>query len=474
VQDAVSVKLSVIVRYGLQVVCGVILMLCMSWELTAAIVLSVLGMVGVSALFVSRLKKASRRYQTNLSRYTSFASECFTGIKVVHALAAQETLAHKSAQMNQETLAAGERRVLWGATFSSGASALLNILLVGVGWYGITLVMNGALPRNELAAFVLYGALVAVSFSFLVTAYTELMQNIGGLERVFELIHEARDGGSGEYEEALTPLVKRLPGDVQRLQAASAVGVSFSAVNFGYPDRPSQTVLNSFSLSIAPGSFSAIVGPSGAGKSSVAQLICGLYQPTSGGISLTTQSARVDLTSLPEQVLRRCVAWVPQEPQLFGCTVFENLVLGNDTLLRDQVLKTIYSWDFLDFVDSLESGVDTVLGEHGTLLSGGQRQRLAIARALLRKPALLILDEATSGLDSETEQRVMRAVRKYIPHATLLVISHRIASVFRADSICVMHEGRVLEEGTHTELSKASSLYRGYTDSQSLSGSQTF
>ncbi len=469
VQDAVAMKLSILVRYGVQVVCGVILMLCMSWKLTAAIVLSVLGMVGVSALFAAQLKKASRKYQASLSRYTSFASECFTGIKVVHALAGQETLTKRATEFNQATRLAGERRVLCGISFSSGASTLLNILLLCVAWYGVTLVLGGALPRNELAAFVLYGALVAVSFSFLVGAYTELMQNVGGLERVFELLSERGPGADQLEEEELSPIVKRVPENIQQLQSARAVGVTFSGVGFAYPDRSTQPVLEEFSLVVSPGSFSALVGPSGAGKSSVAQLICALYRPNSGSIFFTTDRVSVPLASVPDEVLRGCVAWVPQEPQLFGFSIFENLVLGNDELLRDEVLKTVHSWEFLDFIDSLEHGIDTVLGEHGTLLSGGQRQRLAIARALLRKPALLILDEATSGLDSETEQSVMQAVREYIPDATLLVISHRLASVFRADSICVMHEGRVLEAGTHSELSKSGGLYRSYTERQSLS-----
>jgi ATP-binding cassette subfamily B protein len=465
VQDAVAVKLSVIVRYGLQVVCGVVLMLCMSFRLTAAIVLSVLCMVGVSALFVTRLKKASRMYQTDLSRFTSFASECFTGVKVVHALAAQAPLAKKATQWNKDTLHSGERRVLWSATFSSGVSALLNIVLVCVAWYGISLVLGGTLPRNELAAFVLYGGIVAVSFSFLVSAYTELMQNLGGLERVFELLDEEQTRRTTE-EEPFGTLAVRVSESIQRLQAARGIGVVFSKVSFAYPGRETSAALDQFSFSITPGSFSALVGPSGAGKSSVVQLLCKLYAPDSGAISLTANGAHVELNSIPEDVLRGSIAWVPQEPQLFGFSIYDNLVLGNEQVLRDEVLKAVHSWEFLDFIDSLENGIDTVLGEHGTLLSGGQRQRLAIARALLRKPSLLILDEATSGLDSETEQSVMRVIRHVIPEATLLVVSHRLSTVCRADAICVMHQGRIIESGTHSELTQVGGLYQSYNELQ--------
>jgi ABC-type multidrug transport system fused ATPase/permease subunit len=166
--------------------------------------------------------------------------------------------------------------------------------------------------------------------------------------------------------------------------------------------------------------------------------------------------------------LRQLVAWVPQEPTLFGFTVIENLLLGNPLLLRDEALKTLRSWDFLDFIETLELGFDTLLGENGTLLSGGQRQRLAIARALLRRPALLLLDEATSGLDSETERQVLQAIRSHVPLVTLVVISHRLSTVRDADTIYVLTEGRVVESGTHQELTSNTGLYRQYAERQTL------
>jgi ATP-binding cassette subfamily B protein len=196
--------------------------------------------------------------------------------------------------------------------------------------------------------------------------------------------------------------------------------------------------------------------------------LCGLYTPTGGTISLSIEGKSYPLSELSKPSLQQLVSWVPQEPQLFGFSVLENLLLGNATLVRDEVVKTIRSWGFLDFVDSLDLGLDNILGEHGASLSGGQRQRIAIARALLRRPGLLILDEATSGLDSESEASVMRAIRQYIPEATILVISHRLATVHRADTIIVMQDGRVVEQGTHASLVQANGLYRKYSERQSL------
>jgi ABC-type multidrug transport system fused ATPase/permease subunit len=450
VQEAVAVRLSVIIRYGLQVVVGVILMTWMSWQLSLAIVASVLVMVGISGVFIRSLKAASRRYQTELAKLSSFAAECFSGAKILRSLGAQSDVAARYRQTNQAVLRAGSTRVAISSSFSSGASLLLNLLLLLVLWYGIHLVLTQSLPVNELAAFVLYGGIVAVSFSFLVSAYTELMQGLGGLERVFELVEgaqriaEPEDGVGGKI--------------------ASSLEVSISHVNFAYPDRPEIQVLRDFSCHLAPGSITALVGPSGSGKSSIVQLLLNLYQPQGGVISINGES----LTALPEESLRASIAWVPQEPELFGFSVFDNLILGNQTLLRDEILKTVRAWEFLDFIAPLEHGIDTVLGEHGTLVSGGQRQRIAIARALLRKPALLILDEATSGLDSQTEAKVMATIRSYIPNATVLVISHRLATVQGADTIYVINEGRVFERGTHAELIHHDGIYNSYVTQQAL------
>lgn len=459
VQEAVSVKLSVIIRYGLQVVFGIILMLFMSWKLTAAIVVSVLILVGVSLLFVSALRAASRRYQDALARFTSFASEAFSGVKIVRVLAAQEQLLKSAAISNSEALLNGERRVLWGAGFSSGASALLNLLLLCVAWYGVTLVIGGVLPLNELAAFVLYGAIVAVSFSFLLGAYGDLMQGLGGLERVVQLIDngESDDGDASDEKSIASSNLLTVP-------QSSGAQVVCHGVSFSYPGRSEQLALQGFSCVLAAGSYTAFVGPSGSGKSSLVQLICKLYNPQSGEITLNG----VSLNKLPDSFIRQQIAWVPQEATLFGFTVLENLLLGNPLLLRDEALKILNGWEFLDFVQTLEFGFDTKLGEHGTLLSGGQRQRLAIARAVLRKPALLILDEATSGLDSETEAHVNRVIRQHLPEATVMVISHRLATVKNADTIYVLSEGRVLDSGTHDQLISKPGLYRQYVEMQGL------
>jgi ATP-binding cassette subfamily B protein len=455
VQEAVSVKLSVLARYSFQVIIGVALMLCMSWRLTLAIVAAVVILVVGSTLFISKLRASSRLYQNALANFTSFASEVFSGVKIAKTLGASNQLNRAAVKLNTSTLKLGERRVLWGAGFSSGASAVLNILLLIVAWYGVSLTLKGELAFNELAAFVLYGAIVAVSFSFLIGAYGDLAQGLGGLERCFQLIKNA------EAQDDL---------DIQRVALAektdrgAGAQIRFTDVTFAYPGRFDNPALCNLSCQIEAGSFTAFVGASGSGTSTIAQLICRLYKVDVGAITIDN----TPINSISEEKLREIIAWAAQEPTLFGFTVLENLLLGNQSLLRDEALKILRGWEFLDFVETLESGYDTKLGENGTLLSGGQLHRLAIASALLRKPSVLILDEATSGLDSETESLVTQAVRSFVPQATVIVVSHRLATVRQADKIYVLDGGTIVQSGTHLELSRGEGVYRRYAERQVL------
>jgi ATP-binding cassette subfamily B protein len=448
IQDVVSVKLSVILRYGVQAVLGTILMAWMSWRMTFAIVASVICMVVVSGVFVRSLRAASRRFQTSLAALTAFAAESFGGAKVLRALGAEEQALASFFSLSDEVLEAGQGRVRTSAAFSSGASLLLNVLLLGVVWYGVALVLSESLPLSDLAAFALYGSIVAVSFAFLVSAYSEVVQSLGGLDRVFELCEPIPP-----HTETITELLgERGPA------------LSFSEVTFAYPTRPDCAVLDRLTLSIPGGTVAGIMGPSGAGKSSIVQLVLKFYDYSAGSITLNGHS----LHEISESELRAKLAWVPQDPLLFGISIFDNLVLGGAPRSREFVEQKLREWRFLDFVFDLPHGLSTVLGEHGAQLSGGQRQRVAIARALLREPRLLILDEATSGLDSELEDKVLSVMREALPNATIVIVSHRLSSVRNADTVFLINDGSVVEQGTHEELKRAGGLYHHYTVRQAI------
>ena len=448
IQDVVSVKLSVILRYGIQVLFGTILMAWMSWRMTFAIVASVLCMVVVSGMFVRNLRAASRQFQTSLATLTAFASESFGGSKIVRALGAERQAISSFLARSAEVLQAGQGRARISAAFSSGASLILNLLLLGVVWYGVSLVLSEKLPLSDLAAFALYGSIVAVSFAFLVSAYVEVVQSLGGLDRVFEL---------WEAPKAVSGLITELLGD-------DGPALACSEVRFVYPTRPDCDVLDGLSLSIAGGTVAGIMGPSGAGKSSIVQLLLKFYHYKSGTITLNGHSLR----DISDTELRAKVAWVPQDPLLFGVSIFDNLTLGGAERSPEYVEQKLRAWGFLDFVWDLPEGLSTVLGEHGAQLSGGQRQRVAIARALLREPRLLLLDEATSGLDSELEDTVLAAMRAALPRATIVIVSHRLSSVRGADTVFLINEGRVVEKGSHEELKRAGGLYHHYTTRQTI------
>ncbi len=457
IQDAVSVRLSVILRYGVQVILGVILMTWMSWKMSLAIVASVGSMVLVSSIFIKRLRRASLNYQDAVARLSSLAGECFGGARIVRSLAAESQLEVAFAEQNvtgaNSARSSGLERSRVSAAFTAGASLFLNLLLLAVLWFGIHLVVVSELQLSDLAAFVLYGAIVAISFTFLVSSYSELVQGLGGLERVFELLR--------------TDNLPRPPAEVGLTSPTSGLGpeILFTDVTFSYPMRADFAVLKQMTFSCQAGKVMAIVGPSGAGKSSIVQLLLGFYSPASGSIRLDGRA----ICEIPQTDLYQLIAWVPQEPHLFGFSILENLLLGNSISTAAELPAIIKDWEFLSFIEALPEGIHTVLGEQGTQLSGGQRQRIAIARAILRKPLLLVLDEATAGLDSGSEELVAEAVRRYLPTATIIIISHRLATVKGADAVYVLEDGCISQEGTHESLRASPGLYQQYVGRQSLS-----
>ena len=286
-----------------------------------------------------------------------------------------------------------------------------------------------------------------MSFAFLVSAYAEVAQSLGGLERVFELWEPESVKGVSATDQL----------------SNSGPSVSFREVSFSYPERADSPVLDHLSLDIHGGATVGIMGPSGAGKSSIVQLLLKFYSPLSGSIRINDR----DIQGIGARELCSKVAWVPQEPLLFGFSILDNLTLGNPLPAND-VEKKLKEWGFLDFVWDLPGGLSMILGEHGTQLSGGQRQRLAIARALLRAPQMILLDEATSGLDSDLEEKVLKAVRAALPAATIVIVSHRLSSVKGANVIFLVNEGRVVEQGTHDELKSGSGLYGHYVRRQAV------
>ena len=448
-QDVVSVKLSVFARYSLQVIAGIVVMFVLSWRLSAALLLCLPLLVGIALVLGRRLRKVSSAQQSALGFSAAQADESFREIRSVHAFNAQSYFATRYAETLQKILNLGNQRAAIAAFFSSFVSFLMNISLVAVVVYGVTLVDSAGLTRGDLVAFLMYGAIVAVSFSFVAGGYSELLNALGASERVFAVldanpINSTANSGNSEAVDG-----EHQP---QRIEFSK---ITFDNVSFSYPSRAEQCVLKQVSFSLRRGTRTALIGPSGAGKSSIAALLLRFYQPSDGRILIDGK----DLLNISEVNWRAGIAYVPQEPALFSGSIRENLLLACPRANHTELEQACAKARILDFINTLQDGFETAVGERGAQLSAGQKQRLVVARAFLRRPTLLILDEATSSLDAENEFLVTEAIATLEREVTTLVIAHRLATIKTADQIIVLNEGRVVQSGSHQDLAANAGLY---------------
>jgi subfamily B ATP-binding cassette protein MsbA len=311
---------------------------------------------------------------------------------------------------------------------------------VAVLWQGGRLVLEGALTPGALVSFLLYAITVAAAVGSLASLFGSYQEAVGAAQRVFELL--AMHPTVAEPERA-TPLPRPVRG-----------ALSVQDVRFRYaPDLPD--ALADVSFTIAPGEVVALVGPSGAGKTTVASLIPRFWDVTGGRIALDG----VDVRELSFADLRGAIGLVPQEPALFSGTVRENIAYARPGASDDEVLAAARAAHAIEFIERLPAGLDTKVGERGVKLSGGQRQRIALARVFLKDPAVVLLDEATSSLDNESERLVEEAMEELLRGRSTLIIAHRLRTVRRADRVLVLDRGRVVEEGTHEKLSVAGGVY---------------
>jgi subfamily B ATP-binding cassette protein MsbA len=312
--------------------------------------------------------------------------------------------------------------------------------VVAVLWQGGLLVLEGQLTAGALVKFLLYAITVAAAVGALASLYGSYQEAVGAAQRVFELLDMKPTVAEPQLA---APLLRPVRG-----------AVALENVSFRYaPELPD--ALGEVSFSIAPGEVVALVGPSGAGKTTVASLIPRFWDVTAGRITLDG----IDVRDLSFADLRGSIGLVPQEPALFSGTVRENIAYARPDASEADVLAAARAAHAMEFIDRLPAGLDTLVGERGVKLSGGQRQRIALARVFLKDPAVVVLDEATSSLDNESERLVEEAMEELLRGRTTLIIAHRLRTVRRADRVLVIDRGRVVEEGTHAVLSVGSGVY---------------
>jgi ABC-type multidrug transport system fused ATPase/permease subunit len=297
------------------------------------------------------------------------------------------------------------------------------------------LVSHNELKVGELFKFALYATFVGSAMGSFPDLYANVQKAVGASERVLEILNE--QGEDVSLTETNHLITERIKGNL-----------SFNDVEFAYPSRPELTVLDKISFEATAGQRVAIVGPSGSGKSTMAALMLQFYHPQNGYIAFDGRNASAyDLTDIRNQV-----AIVPQDVLLFGGSIRENIAYGKLSASEEEIIRAAQRANAHQFITSFPEGYDTIVGERGVKLSGGQRQRIAIARALLKNPSVLILDEATSSLDSESERLVQEALEELMKGRTSIIIAHRLSTIREADKIIVLERGKIIESGTHEEL----------------------
>lgn len=390
-----------------------------------------------------RLKKVSKEGQKKISIITEFLTETFSGIKMVKVFGREGALARIFRDRNQDYY-----RELMRSTRLLELTSLMMEAVGGVGiafvlWYGGRLVINNVITPGEFFSFLTAIFMVYTPVKRLAAANNSIQQSRAALERLDELFSKERE----------------LEGMAQIKPISESI--EFKNVFFKYPSSKNY-ILNDLNLEVKKGEIIAIVGRSGAGKTSLVDLIPRFYDPVSGAIYIDgINIADVNLKSLRQQI-----GLVSQDVILFNDTVRANIVFGNPDASEEDIIKAAKAAYAHDFILELPKGYDTVIGERGVMISGGQRQRLSIARAILKNPPILILDEATSSLDTESEMMVQKALDTLMENRTTFVIAHRLSTIQKADRIIVLDKGRIAEVGTHEELLRNNGIYRKLYDLQ--------
>ena len=438
IQNAlVSIPVALL-RQSITLIGAMAIILYLNWKLTGLILLILPPLMIFARVFGKRLRLFSEKLQDQIAQAVVVLEEVASSIKIVKSFTREN---YERERFKKEIETAFERAVdklkisSFFGPFILGLTFMVSAVLI---WYGGYQVMSGVTTPGELAAFFLYALIVAGPIGTFVRLYTQIQEASGAIRRVYEILDTAPAIDNPENPIFLENITGR---------------IQFENVSFGY--RQEFEILHNINFDVRPGQTVALVGPSGAGKSTVIKLLHRFFDASQGSIRLDEH----DIRSLDRKSFLNQIALVPQETLLFGGTVKENILYGKldatDQELEDAAKKA----NAHDFIVDLENGYETIVGEKGAKLSGGERQRIAIARAILKNPKILVLDEATSSLDNRSEALIQEAVEKLMEGRTTFIVAHRLSTIHKADQIIVLEKGRVVETGQHEELMNNKNLY---------------
>ena len=438
IQNALVTIPVALLRQTITLIGAMAIILYLNWKLTGLILLILPPLMLFARVFGKRLRHFAEKLQDQIARAVIVLEEVASSIKIVKSFTREP---YERQRFEKEIESAFERAVdklkisSFFGPFILGLTFLISAVLI---WYGGYQVMSGTTTPGELAAFFLYALIVAGPIGTFIRLYTQIQEASGAIRRVYEILDTVPAIENPENPIFLENIAGR---------------IEFENVSFGYRDE--SEILQDISFGVQPGQTIALVGPSGAGKSTVIKLLHRFFDARQGSIRLDGN----EIKDLDRKSFLSQIALVPQETLLFGGTVKENILYGKLDATEKELEEAAQKANAHDFIMNLEKGYETIVGEKGTKLSGGERQRIAIARAILKDPKILVLDEATSSLDNLSEALIQDAIEKLMKNRTTFIVAHRLSTIHKADQIIVLEKGRIVETGQHEELMNNKNLY---------------
>ncbi|MBK8244011.1 MAG: ABC transporter ATP-binding protein [Saprospiraceae bacterium] len=453
-QSAFSITLAEFIRQIVVLVIGIIIIAWMAPKLSLIMVLTFPVIVICSMYFGRYIRTLSKARQDRLAETNIIVEESFQSFHTVKAFTNERFELHRFSKAIDEMVVISMNYAKMRGLFFIFIITVLFGGLFFILWRGALLVQAGEMQAGDLFSFIIYTGIIGGAIAGIGNLYSTLAGSIGATERIQDILDRGQEIDMDPYSDQQIAEIPRI--DIEG-------SIEYREVRFSYPSRMDVEVLHNISFTVTKGQRIALVGSSGAGKSTIIQLLMRFYDCNGGAIYIDGKNCNdYNITAY-----RKNIAIVPQEILLFGGTIRENILYGKPDASEAEILQAADQSNSLDFIESFPDGFQTIVGERGIKLSGGQKQRIAIARAILRNPAILILDEATSSLDAESEKLVQDALDKLMKNRTSIIIAHRLSTIREADCIYVLRDGTIAESGTHELLlDKPNGIYKNLVNLQ--------